>query len=56
MVGKRPWQNQRGKRLRVGCLTEQNAQEGTEWNVGGLEVKASELCSLALGWNDSYRD
>ena len=32
-----------------GLLTEQNAQEGIEWNVGGLAERASETCSLALG-------
>lgn len=32
-----------------GLLTEQNAQEGIEWNVGGLAERASEPCSLALG-------
>lgn len=40
-----------------GLLTEQSAQEGTEWNVGGLAERSSKSCSLALGGeNDSHRD
>lgn len=39
-----------------GLLTEQSAQEETEWNVGGLAERSSESCSLTLGENDSHRD
>ena len=56
MVGKRPWQDQRGKMLRVGCLYWAKCTGRNRVECGRAGRKISESRSLALGKSDNHRN